>query len=166
MSAGAAGGTRKARFLASIPQASIEAEGDTLASRCKFNFSYFTVQEAGQDFSQWGEGQLAKLLGKLKDYSAEPLAHWMRQPVGKSGTVLAVYGAFPRRSAFTHPKHVPHQAQWGRFRLEHAVRLVGFVLPKDCHGQRHPSGESFDCNTFYVVFLDAEHAFYQGGEAK
>jgi hypothetical protein len=112
--------------------------------------------------------QLAKLLGKLKDYSAEPLKHWMAQPVGKSGTVLAIYGGFPSRSDFTNPKHVPHQAQWGRFRLEHSVRLVGFVLPANYRDTKHPKhlcGETFDCNTFYVVFLDANHVFYKS-EAK
>jgi hypothetical protein len=155
------GNKRKEAFLASIPQASIDLPDDTLASRCKFNFSYFDKQDAGQAFDEWQDGQLAKLLDKLKDYCKESLSYWQKVPLGKSGSVLAIYGGFPQRSDFTLPKHVPHQALWGRFRLEQAVRLVGFVLPDDYRNKSHSSGNAFDCNTFYVVFLDANHAFYK-----
>ncbi|MEN9868654.1 MAG: hypothetical protein RL748_4244 [Pseudomonadota bacterium] len=161
------GNSKKARFLASIPLASLDAPDDTLAGRCKFNFSYFTRQAAGQDFADCDAQQLVKLLDKLKDYSKEPLAYWKNLAVGKSGSVLAIYGAFPQKSSFTHPKHVPHQAQWGRFRLDHTARLIGFVLPQAYHEQMHPCNNRFDCNTFYVVFLDQEHSFYQNpNEAK
>ncbi|HCY64116.1 MAG TPA: hypothetical protein DHV59_15100 [Oxalobacteraceae bacterium] len=158
--------SRKIGFLASIPQASIDLDSDTLAQRCKFNFSYFCKQPAGQSFDQWDAGQLVKLLDKLKEYSVMPLSHWQNQRVGKSGTVLAIYGAFPKKSDFEHPKHVPHQAQWGRFRLEQSVRLIGFTLPQEFHEKMHNCGSRFDCNTFYVVFLDAHHCFYKTGEAK
>lgn len=161
------GNSKKMRFLASLPLASVDSPEDTLAARCKFNFSYFTQQEAGQDFADCDQQQLAKLLDKLKDYSKEPLAYWKNMAVGKSGSVLAIYGAFPARSGFTHPKHVPHQALWGRFRLDHAARLIGFVLPANYHEQITAQGVRFDCNTFYVVFLDQEHCFYQSpNEAK
>ena len=155
------GNTRKANFLASIPVASIDASEDTITTRCKFNFSYFDKQDAGQAFDEWPDGQLAKLFDKLRDYSKESLTHWTKEAVGKSGSVLAIYGGFPQRSDFTLPKHVPHQARWGRFRLEQAVRLVGFVLPDDYRDKIHSSGVAFDCNTFYVVFLDANHVFYK-----
>ncbi len=155
------GNSKKMRFLASLPLASVDSPEDTLAARCKFNFSYFTQQEAGQDFADCEQQQLAKLLDKLKDYSKEPLAYWKNMAVGKSGSVLAIYGAFPGKSGFTHPKHVPHQALWGRFRLDHTARLIGFVLPAGCHDQISAQGVRFDCNTFYVVFLDQQHCFYQ-----
>lgn len=157
------GNTRKDRFIAAIPVCSLDSETDKLTTKCKFNFAYFEKQVAGQDFNEWPEGKLHKLLNKLKDYSAESLKHWSLQPVGASGTVLIIYGAFPKsKSDFTCPAHVPHQAQWGRFRLDQATRLVGFVVPHDYHGKAHPvTNERFDCNTFYVVFLDAGHRFYK-----
>jgi hypothetical protein len=154
--------SRKDTFLATLPIASIDAIDDRLTSRCKFNFGYFHVDPAGQSFDEWGEAQIRKLLDKLKDYSRESLRHWRSQRLGAAGTVLAVYGAFPQNSDFVSPRHVPHQAQWARFRLETSVRLVGFILPHECHGKEHPgTRERFDCNTFYVVFLDADHRFYK-----
>ena len=155
------GNWRKQKFLDDFPQASIELSDDTLAQRCKFNFSYFCKQAAGQNFDEWTHEQLVKLLNKLSEYSREPLSYWAKQKIGKSGSVLALYGAFPARSDFSHPKHVPHQAYWARFRLEQAVRLVGFVLPVAYDQTPHANGAVFDCNTFYVVFLDAEHKFYK-----
>lgn len=157
------GNSAKTKFLDGFLEASIYADHDDLAARCKFNFSYFDVQPAGQDFEEWDHGQLKKLLNKLKDYSRESLSHWRAQPVGAAGTVLTIYGAFPMaKSDFKAPQHVPKEAQWGRFRLESAVRLVGFVLPSECSGVVHSvTKQKFDCNTFYVVFLDANHKFYK-----
>ena len=153
---------RKDAFIEAIATASIDAADDRLTEKCKFNFAYFHVQEASQAFEDWSGAQLAKLLNKLTEYSKQPLAHWKTTSVGKSGTVLSIYGAFPTKSDFSHPKHVPHQAEWGRFRLESAVRLVGFVVPHSHHEKRHPAtNHPFDCNTFYVVFLDKDHKFYK-----
>lgn len=153
---------RKASFLKDLPEKSIEDAADDLTLRCKFNFSYFDVQAAGQAFVDWSQADLAELLEKLRDYSRQSLDYWCNQSVGKSGTVLAIYNSFPAKSDFQRPKHVPHQARWGRFRLKHAVRLVGFVLPTEYHGQAHAkTGERFDRNVFYVVFLDANHKFWK-----
>ncbi|MBW8464217.1 hypothetical protein [Acidovorax sp.] len=158
--------TQKTSFLASIPTASIDADVDELTTKCKFNFAYFDHQPAGQSFSDWTDVQLKKLLAKLQEYSKQPLQHWRDMGIGKSGSVLSIYGAFPRSSDFKHPRHVPHEVQWGRFRLEHSLRLVGFVLPPHCHDTYHKStGVRFDCNTFYVVFLDADHRFYKTEKA-
>lgn len=154
--------SKKDAFLASIPTASIESHTDTIASRCKFNFSYFHVEPASQEFHHWTHEQLHKLFEKLKDYSRETLTHWQRQRIGAGGTVLSIYGKFPSKSDLCWPKHVPNQARWGRFRLESAVRLVGFVLPDSCNGEEQSNtGYRFDCNTFYVVYLDANHSFYK-----
>ncbi|WP_338845868.1 hypothetical protein V8J88_19350 [Massilia sp. W12] len=153
---------RKDRFLQSIPQASIDNDPG-FAQRAKFNFSFFCAgEDAGENFQDWEHSKLCGLLHKLKDYGRESLQHWQRETAGKSGTVLAIYGGFPLRSEFKHPKHVPHQARWGRFRIDQATRLVGFILPPEYEGKRDPlSGAMFDCNTFYVVFLDQEHRFYK-----
>lgn len=153
--------SRADRFIESIPKCSLLAVDDTITNRCRFNFSYFTAQKAGQDFGEWNGDNLAKLLGCLKDYSAQPLTYWLTQPSGKKGTVYSHYGHFPLKSEFEHPKHVPHEAQWGRFRLKWATRLIGFTVPKDLDDKAHPTtGKRYCSNTFYVVFLDANHKFW------
>ena len=153
------GNNAKAGFLASIPTASFDSDSDTITKKCKFNFAYFEKQDAGQDFSDWSASQLIKLSDKIKEYSKESLRYWIDH-----APHFVIYGAFPpkERTDFVHPKHVPHQASWCRFRLESKVRLVGFVIPGDYHGKaHHRTGERFDQNVFYVVFLDANHRFYK-----
>lgn len=150
---------RAKEFIDAFPECSIESKDDTLTERCKFNFSYFDVQDAGQAIGDWDHTELASLLEKLKEFSQKSLAYWRTQGGGR----FVVYGKFPAaNSDFKHPKHVPHQAQWARFRLESTVRLVGFVLPNDVHGAQHVrTKERFDSNTFYVVFFDKHHLFYK-----
>lgn len=52
----------------------------------------------------------------------------------------------------------------GRFRLDWAGRLCGFVIPRELDGQAHPKGRRCCANTFYVVFLDEHHRFYKGAD--
>ena len=55
----------------------------------------------------------------------------------------------------------------GRFRLDWAGRLCGFVVPHEYSNMvQSNNGHQFDCNTFYVVFIDDNHEFYIGNEAK
>ena len=157
--------SRKRSRLASFPTVSIENREDQLTAKCKFNFSYMDfAQPAGQRFDDWSNDQLVKLLNKLVEYTKQPLKYWRTQAqrVGRrSHNVLELYDAFPLKSDFIHPKHVPHEAHWGRFRLENLVRLIGFVIPDDCQGKIHEGTKiMFDCNTFYVVFLDKNHRFW------
>ena len=157
--------SRKNRFLESLPVVSIESPDNDLTVRCKFNFSYFDEsQSVGQKFCDWNHEQLIKLLNKVKEYCREPLKHWKKTKIGSGRhryNVLVEYGSFPKHSQFVFPKHVPHQAVWSRFRLEQAVRLIGFTIPQDFHKKQHPrTNEYFDSNTFYVVFLDQNHKFY------
>ena len=157
--------SRKVNFLSTFSEASLDDEADQLTKRCKFNFYYMDFsQPVGQNFSDWNQEQLVKLLNKLKNYGEQPLKYWLTQAqrVGKrSHNVLEIYGRFPLKSAFKHPKHVPHQVQWARFRIENLVRLVGFVVPSNYEGQPHLKTKmQFDCNTFYAVFLDKDHQFY------
>jgi hypothetical protein len=153
--------SRAAKFVDSLGKCSLDDLNNTLTARCRFNFSYFTVQAAGQDFADWSGEELAKLFGCLRQFSGEPLSYWLTQPSGKKGTVYSHYGRFPAKSEFEHPKHVPHQAEWGRFRLNWASRLVGFTVPREVEDQAHPTtGKRYCCNTFYVVFLDSNHKFW------
>lgn len=160
--------SKKRDFLKSIPETNLKNSG--IATRCKFNFSYFDAsQEAGQDFSDWnnnaGSATLLSLLSKVKEYTKQPLSYWREQRAGAGGLkVLSYYESFPQKTEFKHPKHVPHDAVWGRFRLGNKIRLVGFVVPEKLHDatQYDNKGNSyrFDSNTFYVVFLDENHKFY------
>ena len=147
---------RKTRFLEGIPRASLESEGDTLTLRCKFNFSYFDFnQTPSKNFSQLTQDKLVDLLNKLKEFTGKSLEQWKRD--GRFTT----YEMFPPHSKFTHPKHVPHQACWGRFRMTGTFRLVGFTIPHELHDKQHPTTNlRFDKNTFYVVFLDPDHLFW------
>lgn len=159
------GSKRKDSFIDEIRRSTVSVELDRLVEKCKFSFAYFTSHAAGLCFEDCNQGQLSKLLNKLKDYSCFPLTHWKTMTVGKSGRVLSIYGDFPNNSDFDHPSHVPQFVRWGRFRLEHSVRLVGFVVPPDYDDALHSNGHRFDGNTFYVVFLDFHHKFYKSGEA-
>ncbi len=156
---------RKKAFLDTIPPSSIESKGADLTGRCKFNFGYFdSSQEEAQHFKEWTNEQLVKLLDKLVAYTKESLRYWQNEGIGKkSQHVLEVYGAFPpkSKSKFKHPSHVPHDVEWARLRLESKVRLIGFVLPAEYEGKVNEGTKlKYDCNTFYVVFLDKNHKFY------
>lgn len=155
--------SKKDKYLSDFPIVSIEELTDKLTAKSKFNFSYMDFsQSAGQKFVDWNHDQLSKLLDKLYQYSKEPLGYWRNQRIGSGGNkVLVVYKNFPNKSKFTQPKHIPHQASWARFRLEYKVRLIGFVIPTEFNNHQHPVTKIYyDCNTFYVVFLDANHQFY------
>ena len=156
------GNKRKKSFLDNIPQISINSKTDTLAKRCKFNFSYFVnSDEAGQDFKDWEYDELVKLLNKLKDYSNNSLEYWKTQKAGRY-SVLEIYGSFPKNSDFKEPQHIPVEAQWARFHLENIPRLIGFVIPDSYHDIiQNYNGYRFDKNTFYIVFLDKYHNFYK-----
>ncbi|EMQ4302669.1 hypothetical protein WFK38_20305 [Yersinia enterocolitica] len=152
---------KKGMFLEKIPD--IGLGNAEITKKCKFNFSYFDkTQLAGQDFNGWNHAELIKLLEKVKNYSESSLEYWRHQRTGGGGLkVLEIYGDFPPKSLFTHPKHVPHDVSWARFRMENLVRLIGFIVPRgfSCNeGAKHE--EPFDSNTFYVVFLDKNHKFY------
>jgi hypothetical protein len=158
------GNKRHDDFLAKIPAKSLDLVSDNTALRCKFNFSFMDInQTAGQRFNQWTPDQVLKLLDKLLNYGKETLEHWTKQPIGKSNQhVLEIYKTFPLISDFIHPQHVPHQVWWARFRLEGDARLIGFVIPEEYKNkEHHQSGYLFDCNTFYIVFLDKDHKFYK-----
>ena len=165
--------SRKNRLLQSLPTSSIETSD--IATRCSFNFSYFEAnQNAGQNFDEWNDSQgassLATLLDKIKNYTKEPLSYWRNERAGSGGLkVLTNYDQFPKKSHFSHPPHVPHDVVWSRFRLSNMVRLIGFVIPANIAGKIYtdPKGNQyrFDSNTFYVVFLDRDHQFFQTEQA-
>ncbi|NOJ08670.1 hypothetical protein [Vibrio splendidus] len=158
------------KFVDSIPTTTIE--DSEIEKKCKFNLAYFDgTQAARQDFGQWdhtvGITSLKNLLDKFKEYTDQPLTYWQHQRVGGGGLkVLELYGDFPSKSDFEHPKHVPIDAYWARFRLGNKVRLIGFTISKEAiKNLKADEQDKFCHNTFYVVFLDKEHKFYKTEQA-
>ena len=154
--------SRKEKFIGSIAPFSLQDQDvwSDISGRCRFNFSYFDAnQEHATDMRTWDEANLQQFFSKLISYCRHPLSHWQQQTVGSHRHhVLEIYGAFPRKSGFRPPLHVPSDVDWARFRLDQRKRLIGFTIPKSyC-----TSGSHFDDNTFYSVFLDLEHQFYLG----
>lgn len=147
----------KDKALDKLDRASLEDEDSDLTIRCKFNFSYFDYsQPAGQNFSDISHNQLQDLLNSMKEFSRCSLEYWENQ------STLVIYNHFPVKTEFTHPKHVPHQARWGRFRLGNKLRLVGFRIPSNLHKTLNKNTKEFyDKNTFYVVFIDQNHLFWK-----
>ncbi len=150
--------SKKEAFLKSLPENLIEDKIKEIKENILFSFQYFdNSQTAGQDFKDWSHEQLEKLLNKLKIYSKESLEYWKKQKIGSGKNhILEIYKKFPVNSEFTHPKHIPIDVEWARFRLEGDMRLIGFVINNEMI-YKH----SLEKNKFYVVFLDAFHKFYK-----
>ncbi|QXZ15568.1 hypothetical protein KVQ82_06545 [Pseudomonas sp. AO-1] len=149
---------KKDKFLKQFPEISIGS--CDIESRFKINFSFFDdSQEYGSNFAGLEPGVLPDILEKIRGYTRHDLNYWRHRRCGSHGLkILADYGAFPTNSKFIHPKAVPHDVNWCRFRMENLSRLIGFTVPakleskKDCH--------PYDVNTFYLVFIDLHHKFY------
>ncbi|MBW5891022.1 hypothetical protein IM880_02265 [Pectobacterium polaris] len=142
---------------------SLDSSDCNLAKRCKFNFSYFTSnQKVCGQISDWDKATICDFFTKLVDFSTRSLNDLRMLGLGKNRkSLLSLYESFPKNSLFELPQNIPHQAIWGRFRLDQNKRLIGFVIPDEYHGQRHDgTGMLYDKNTFYVVFIDNEHSFY------
>ena len=101
------------------------------------SFQYLDKNQ-GQDFEDWNkEGLLVNMLNTLKEYCMKPLQE-------SKGENFKVYGTFPPKSKFKHPKHVPKDANWASLHINGKVCLAGHVYE----------------NIFYVVFLDKNHDFW------
>ena len=153
---------QRLKFLESLIE--IRLENGDIKERCRFNFSYFDdTQTHGAAFNDLPAADLASIFDKLRCYSKSSLNFWRNERCGgvRGLRVLTDYDSFPDKSDFTHPKFVPIDARWGRFRMENLSRLIGFTIPGSLAGppaDKH--GNSFDHNTFYVVFIDQKHRFY------
>lgn len=148
----------KAKFLSGIPDTRIENVKEKFQDNISFSFQFFDNSQAvGQDFVNWEHEHLYKLLDKLKHYCNNSISYWANQRVGGGKNhILEVYKKFPARSDFTHPKFVPIDVDWARFRLEGDMRLIGFTVSTEICNLI-----TIRPNVFYVVFLDAFHRFYK-----
>lgn len=160
MRSGKFGNKAAKAFVAALPVTSVKST--KLVHRVKFNFSFLDLSQPQNVSEDLTQAFLNSLFVKLQHFSAESLAHWNAAPVGrKSGNYYEIYGAFPKPSNFKHPPQVPHDAVWGRFRLDSSTRLAGFTVPNTlshefCEAERY----RYCTNTFYVVFIDLHHGFY------
>lgn len=150
---------RKDKFLANLPKDENISNIEDVKGKLSFNFKYFdNSQEAGQDFKDWTDKQKQELLEKLRDYSKESKIYWLNQRSGAGGLkILSIYNNFPINSDFKYPPHVPdsNSIKWARFRMESAVRLVGFFIDDEV-----AKTKALSTDIFYVVFLDKDHRFY------
>lgn len=146
---------RKDKFLANLPKDEDISNIEDVKGKLSFSFKYFdNSQKAGQDFKDWTDKQKQELLEKLRDYSKESKVYWLKQ----NSNILAIYGNFPINSDFEYPSHVPENSniKWARFRMENAMRLIGFFIDDDI-----AKSKSLSTDIFYVVFLDKDHGFYK-----
>ncbi|WP_284957738.1 hypothetical protein [Enterobacter cloacae] len=139
---------------------------NNISKRMSFNFSYFLGETPGADFNNLDQESLSGLFIKLREFCRQPISNWLLEPIGHKGTVFANYINFPKNSDFEVPAHVPKGVEWGRFRIDRATRLAGFIVPDKKNGIEITKGYRLCNNVFYVVFLDLNHGFYKTGPAK
>jgi len=95
----------------------------------------------GQEWGHWQQaGLLTKLCEALVDYSRCTYI----ELVGKDQRRFHVYGDFPSKSDFHHPRHVPKDASWASMHVTKKSCVCGHFIH----------------NVFYVVFLDEDHRFF------
>ena len=125
--------------------------------------SYSSVDEALEKCKN-DENSAGFFLFKAQKLSSKSICHmdaWISAAFAPCYTVttvkiLEIYGEFPRNTDFKYPKHVPNGVRWARFRMESAMRLVGFFVSEDS-----AENQSLSTDVFYIVFLDKDHRFYK-----
>lgn len=101
-----------------------------------FSFIHLS-QDQGASFDNWREeGLLVKALECLKYYSGKK--------VSQTDTTYTIYGDFPPKTKYFHPKNVPPDARWARIHVDGKHIIAGHIVK----------------NVFYVVFLDSDHSFW------
>lgn len=155
---------KKQARLKQIEQAHLEElflEAKKLEGLTKFCFAYYDhSQEYSKSVEQFQEKNfLVETVNKLVEFGKHPLIYWRQQFATRKSRIFTEYGDFPvKKSWFKNPTHVPHNIIWARFRLNNLLRLAGFIIPND--EKSKSIYQCLDKNTFYVVFLDDDHKFY------
>ena len=136
-----------------------------VAKRCSFNFSFFDEsQKCGKTWKNVGDANVVNINEKIKNFSRESLVHWKSESVKSGRSIYEEYDEYPTNNDFEYPKNVPKGVIWGRFRISAKMRLVGFTIPKNLHGNIVSVSNRdyvYSTNTFYIVFLDTKHVFYK-----
>ena len=111
-------------FTENYPEHIVETTN--IASFVKFNFDFLDVNQTDAGFDRLDsldDKNRLMLLEKIKEFSGASRFDW------ESNRRLVIYENIPRGSKAKHPKHVPSDVCWARFRLEGGFRLIGFFIP-------------------------------------
>jgi hypothetical protein len=86
------------------------------------SFKHFDRGTQGQTFEKWEEnGLLALMLNRFHAHCALPLQQCL-------GDKFHRYGTFPPKTKFSHPKHVPPDADWASCTSKEKNALEGILL--------------------------------------
>jgi hypothetical protein len=89
----------------------------------------------------WAEGGILEcLFERLRDLSK------LTRGEAEKQQQIKIYGDFPPKTDFFHPKHIDEHVAWG------VIKAVG--------GQKGTVAGYIVENTFYVVFFDKHHRFW------
>ncbi len=98
-------------------------------------------QKFGSSFADWQKcGWLSHMLDVIKGYCKRPL----REQI--DGKKFVSYGSFPpkEKTEFNCPSYLSEDLEWGRIHLSGKIIVAGHIIG----------------NTFYIVFLDKSHKFW------
>ncbi len=98
----------RVKIISSIPDySSLGDTTDDLTIRCKFNFSYFDINQ-GTNFFELEEGHQKELIDSFRHYSRKSLSNW------KSEGRFVIYDSFPpkEKTKFERPKYIPNDVCW------------------------------------------------------
>lgn len=122
-----------------------DAKVNKIKDEGTFNISFKdldTSQKYGSSFLDWQNcGWLSKMLETLKGYCHKPLYKQF------DDYKFVEYKKLPPRNKchFVIPSNIPEDAKWARIHILNKVVVVGHYVE----------------NTFYVVFLDKTHKFWE-----
>jgi len=105
-----------------------------------FSFKDFDPTQ-GQNFEEWEQEKiLSILMTRLREISSFSITE------AQQNGILTVYGDFPIKTDFIHPKHIPQGVNWARIEIKgkQKIRIAGYI----------------EDNVFYIVFLDKDHRFW------
>ena len=103
-----------------------------------FSLKDFDINQ-GQSFKEWEKNQiLSNLMVRLREISSYTITE------AQQNKILTIYGDFPIKSDFKHPKHIPLGVNWAVISIKGKERIAGYI----------------DENIFYIVFLDKDHRFW------
>jgi len=98
-------------------------------------------KKSPQSINLWSQKFILEdLFNRLKDLSK------LTRDEAEKQQQITIYGDFPSKTDFFHPKHVDQNVAWA------VIKAVG--------GQQGRVAGYIVENTFYIVFLDKEHRFY------
>ena len=103
-----------------------------------FSLKDFDVNQ-GQSFEVWEKDKLlSNLMTRLREMSSFTVTE------AQQNKILTIYGDFPVKTDFQHPKHIPDGVNWAVISIQGKERIAGYI----------------EDNAFYIVFLDKDHKFW------